>query len=351
MKLAMPARWADWPEPFWLLDFPVWKHPHVRRMLAPKALRFVRGSGALKGCGTLVLWGLQPLPRQWPAERPVLRLEDGFLRSVGLGAELTRPLSWVADGQGMYYDATRPSDLEQILGGGVFAQDLLDRARCLRERVVAAGVSKYNVGSQVWRRPAGRDRIILVVGQVESDAAIAFGCPGIRRNLDLLRAVRAQEPDAYIVYKPHPDVEAGLRRAGHDEDQAAAWSDAILRDVSIAQVLHEVDAVHVLTSLAGFEALLRERQVICWGMPFYAGWGLTEDKISIARRTTRLSLDALVAGALILYPRYFAQGPQGPLPVEAALDCLERWKAREEGRRRWWQPLYRAFLRRWIGVR
>ena len=36
-----------------------------------------------------------------------------------------------------------------------------------------------------------------------------------------------------------------------------------------------VDEVHTLTSLTGFEALLRGIEVHAYGGPFYAGWGLT----------------------------------------------------------------------------
>ncbi|MGO1490802.1 MAG: capsular polysaccharide export protein, LipB/KpsS family, partial [Psychrobacter sp.] len=38
-----------------------------------------------------------------------------FVRSNGLGATLLAPLSVVIDEQGIYYDATQPSDLETLL--------------------------------------------------------------------------------------------------------------------------------------------------------------------------------------------------------------------------------------------
>ena len=60
-----------------------------------------------------------------------------------------------------------------------------------------------------------------------------------------------------LVYKPHPDVVAGLCRAGAGEDDAAALCDEVLLQGSIQQLFTQIDALHVLTSLAGFEALLR----------------------------------------------------------------------------------------------
>jgi capsular polysaccharide export protein len=188
----------------------------------------------------------------------------------------------------------------------------------------------------------GRRRI-LVPGQVEDDLSVMRGGAGaVRGNLDLLRAVRAAEPEAFIVFKPHPDVEAGYRRGGVADGAAAGLADLVLEKVPIAPLLGQVDAVHTITSLAGFEALLRGLPVTCWGRPFYAGWGLTQDRAPIPRRARRLSLDELVAGALILHPRY--QDPVTLLPTtpEALLDRLAEAAP--------WRGGVVAWLRRWQGA-
>jgi capsular polysaccharide export protein len=164
---------------------------------------------------------MAPSPEGLSDNVPVIRMEDGFLRSVGLGAELTRPLSWVVDRRGIYYDATRESDLEYLLERGQFSAELVARAAALRERVLAAGLTKYNLDGRPWRRPGGDRQVVLVPGQVESDASLAFGAPGLRTNMALLRMVRQTQPDAYLVYKPHPDVVARLRRDGNEDAHAA----------------------------------------------------------------------------------------------------------------------------------
>jgi capsular polysaccharide export protein len=98
-----------------------------------------------------------------------------------------------------------------------------------------------------------------------------------------------------------------------------------------------VDAVHVLTSLAGFEALLRGRAVTCHGTPFYAGWGLTRDLAPVpARRGRALTLDALVAGVLILYPRYLDPVSGLPCPPEVLVERMAR--AQANNRLRWIGP-------------
>ncbi len=322
------------------VGFSAWKRPIVRDFLAEHALVFVPDAAAVPAGAVVALWGCAPAPHHAGA---VLRLEDGFLRSVGLGAELVRPLSWVVDRRGMYYDATTPSDLEVLLQTHGFDADLHARAGALRERIVAEGITKYNLGPGGWQRPPGAKPVVLVVGQVETDASIAWGAPGpVRGNVELLHAVRAARPDAHLVFKPHPDVVARLRRAGAGEERAAAFCDEVLTGVPMHTLLAQVDEVHVLTSLAGFEALLRGRPVVTWGQPFYAGWGLTDDRVPVARRTRRLVLDELVAAALILYPRYLARHGGALITPEAALDELVRWRAEAPRRTGAWPA-----LRRW----
>ncbi|PWY55460.1 hypothetical protein DGG96_11820 [Legionella qingyii] len=301
---------------------PYWKRPIIRRFLAAHTVRFVRRTRSIKPGSVLLLWGSRPTPPKLRGDVSVARLEDGFLRSVGLGAALTRPLSWVIDTQGIYYNGTKTSDLENILQYSTFTEPLLERAASFHQRIVAHGVTKYNLKGQAWKPPANEKRIILVPGQVETDASIAFGTGVIKTNIELLRAVRAKNPDAWIIYKPHPDIVAGLRAKGIDEHKTHQYCDEYLDDVSIEHLLKYIDEVHVMTSLAGFEALLRGKAVTCYGLPFYAGWGLTTDMMSTPRRTRKLKLDELIAGALLLYPMYISWDKGTRVAPEEALEEL-----------------------------
>ena len=330
--------------------FTPWKQPSLRRFLAGRAVRF-RWARSLPGrrAEAVAVWGRRARPRllATAADRtlPVLRVEDGFLRSVGLGADLIDPISWVVDRTGMYYDATGPSDLERLLAGSDWTAAQLQRAAALRQRLVTEAITKYNLSGASWQRPASASRVVLVVGQVESDASIRFGAPALNSNLALLQAVRAAEPDAFVIYKPHPDVVAGLCRSGEGELQAAAFCDQVLTEGSISTLFSQVDALHVLTSLAGFEALLRGVEVHCWGLPFYAGWGLTRDQLRCERRGRSLPLDALVHGALIDYPRYVSRHSGWFISPEQAIDELVAWRQGPPVQRSLVQALFRHWGR------
>lgn len=326
------------PETVAAASFSRWKKPIVRAFLAGSKVSFLQAAGQAPAGSALAVWGRRQVHS---TASQVLRLEDGFMRSVGLGADLVRPISWVADDIGIYFDASAPSRLEQLLLQHEFDEALQLRARLLREQIVAARITKYNVGAASWQRPPVAGPVILVPGQVESDASIAWGAAGIGTNLGLLQAARRAEPHAYLVYKPHPDVLAGLR--GNDSlstQTPEAWRllcDEVVTDANMGQLLDEVDAVHTITSLTGFEALMRGKRVVTWGLPFYAGWGLTEDRAAadpclLRRRHRRLSLDELVAATLILYPTYLSRASGVFTTPERALQELQSWQRADAAR-------------------
>ncbi len=262
---------------------------------------------------------------------PMAQIEDGFLRSSGLGSNLTPPCSIVVDRRGAHYDPSRPSDLEVILAETVFEESLLARARRLIRTLVASELSKYNTGEHHLDL-SNRDgrRIVLVAGQVEDDVALRLAGAGLTSNLQLLCRVRALEPNSFIIYKPHPDVLAGHRRGLVAVRDANAYADLIVRDVAMPTLLKLVDAVHVISSLTGYEALLRQCEVVVHGQPFYAGWGLTKDLNPVSRRTRVLSLEQLVAGSLILYPRYMDPVTGLPCPVEILTERLAAGRKRHD---------------------
>lgn len=334
------------PAKLYAIGFSRWKKPLVQLFFQGSDTAFVKRANEVPSGATLLIWGSAEICGL-PPECNILRIEDGFLRSSGLGADLIRPMSWVVDDCGIYYDATRPSRLERILQDSTFEEALLERAQSFRACIVKQGIGKYNMGASGWLRPPHAKHVILVPGQVENDASIRFGAPKGATNLGLLKAVREANPHSYIVYKPHPDVVAGLRRSGRGEDEVQNWCNEIVSTGDAVQMLDEVDEVHTQTSLTGFEALLRGVEVICHGNPFYAGWGLTTDLNPLARRTRKLTLDELVAGALILYPTYVSRVTDAYTTPERAVEELVEWRDAGPSMMPIWRRGLRGVLRWW----
>ncbi|HSF64498.1 MAG TPA: capsular polysaccharide biosynthesis protein [Paracoccaceae bacterium] len=322
----------------------LWKRPHLRRFFgAAGALRFATRPAAAvaqarrRGAG-LMVWAGRETPDLAATGLPLRRVEDGFLRSRGLGANLVPPISLVADDLGIYYDPSRESRLERLVLAGPPPGGRL-RAERLIAAIVAAGATKYNLGGAPLPDLPPRPRI-LVPGQVEDDASIRLGAGEVRTNLDLLRAVRAARPDAAILFKPHPDVVAGLRAGAVDPADLTGLADLVLPQADPAALFAQVDEVWTITSLMGFEALLRGLRVTTLGAPFYAGWGLTTDLGPVPDRRRRApdghplprpDLAALVHAALIAYPRYRDPVSGHPCPPEVALERLAQAGIPEPG--------------------
>ena len=312
----------------------MWKRRHIKAMFRPDArerLFFGNPAKAIKAAqdrqGDVVAWSSR-IDERFEADCAragvgLIRLEDGFIRSVGLGTTFHLPMSLVLDDLGIYYNPESPSRLEHILQNYSFDDALIMRAISLIEAMVSKDISKYNLQKPADEMDFPTDKqIILVPGQVDDDASIKFG-GGNMTGLDLLRAVRSRRPDAFIIFKPHPDVTSGLRFGLSDRETALEFADNYAGDTPIGVLVKACQEVHTISSLTGFEALLRRKRVTCYGLPFYANWGLTEDLRQCDRRQRKLSLEQLVAGTLILYPQYFdphSQLPCGPETIIKRID-------------------------------
>ncbi len=293
-----------------------WKRPHLRA--------FFGGHGGITfGQGSTTARPMVWASKAGPEHTNATRIEDGFLRSRGLGASLTPPLSLVTDDLGIYYDPHQPSRLEALIADSTALTPAeIARSTRLTDRICTLGLSKYNISGRSdpnWPETPDTARKILVVGQVEDDASIRLGAGKVAKDADLLALAREQNPDARLLYKPHPDVEAGLRQGGIDAPEGVT----VAHDADPIALIAEADEIWTMTSLLGFEGLLRGTPVTVTGAPFYAGWGLTRDLGAIpARRVAKPTLAGLVHAALIDYPRYRDPISGLPCPVEVIVDRL-----------------------------
>lgn len=289
------------------VGFSPWK-----RKVVPYYLRSPLGELSQVSCvsdvpqtARMLVWGRKMEIPEHLQNRTVW-VEDGFIRSKGLGAAFNFPYSWVLDHTGIYFDSSSPSDLEILYNHGFEAPDL-EESRKLIDVLLAKRMTKYNLMTTpiTFDKQRIEDRkIILVPGQVEADASILFGSPAVKSNLELLEVVRKEEPEAFLIFKAHPDLVANARHGKILTDGIEQVADLVVTEGNVLDWLDQCDEVHTMTSTVGFEALIRRVPVVTYGLPFYAGWGLTKDHMTCDRRRRNLTLEELVCGALMKYPRY-----------------------------------------------
>ena len=262
------------------------------------------------------------------AGKPHLCVEYGFISSLGLAINHSPQHSIIVCPGSIYFDATRPSALETRLNSGDYSLNASQQARATEcmERIVRHRITKYNHAPQSDLRDRfpdnGTPRVLLVdqrFGDVSVDKGL--GCAfTFERMLEAALAL----PDHEILIKLHPDAISG----GQGSYFARILPDPLPPRVTIVdfdvnpfRLFEVVEKVFVCTSQLGFEALMAGRQVHCFGVPFYAGWGLTQDHVAVPRRRRRRGLAEIFHLFYIEHSRYYLPG-RGVAEIEDLIGLL-----------------------------
>lgn len=207
-------------------------------------------------------------------ELDIFFLEDGFIRSGPDNESGAPPLSIVMDSQAPYFDTTRPNDLTDLIANFDFEQSGYDEALTqeMLDYYVAHRVSKYNHQPYVDIVPiygVKNKRRILVLGQVPHDDSLKYGGGIGITILDVVNQAIVENPDAQIIVKPHPMT---LNDSSIVTSLAELECFILTQSIHLVDALETIDHVYTITSLGGFEALLRGKKLTVLGQPFYYSW-------------------------------------------------------------------------------
>lgn len=255
---------------------------------------------------------------------PLWRIEDGFIRSADLGASHSIPYSLVIDKKGLYYNSHKPSEIEDLLNTYDFDKESDDYKQYsdILETINSHKISKYNPPILAHATPLKVKNRILIIGQVDNDASLRYGNPNNWTMEDMVRLAYYENPNAEILYRPHPEVYKGYQKSKFKKQNIEKFAKVISSEEHIVELIERIDHVYTLTSLTGLEALLRGKKVTVLGMPFYAGWGLTDDRCSCSRRQRTLTIEQLFFATYIIYPKYFAESIGANNKKEAILSTI-----------------------------
>ncbi|MDR0339272.1 MAG: hypothetical protein LBH65_03225 [Desulfovibrio sp.] len=236
-----------------------------------------------------------------------------------------RSCSWIVDDMAFYYDALVPSRIERFLNSKerVLQPEEKERAgkiiALLRERKI----TKYNY--QPFRTPdilrlPGKK--VLVADQSLRDASITRGMANERSFADMLDAAIAENPDAYVIIKTHPNSLTKGRGSYYGKVRENGRIHKLTEIVNPWCVLEAVDKVYVCTSQIGLEAMMCDKETHCFGMPVYAGWGLTKDRVALERRKEDVTLEELVHALYVRFSVYIHPENGDLCAVEEYVEAL-----------------------------
>jgi hypothetical protein len=285
----------------------------------------------------LVQWGVTPtLSKLKQAQigrelgRPTLIVEDGFIRSIGIGLSGEAGLSIIMDDTTAYYDAiSAPSRLERQINSNI---EITDEQRInalqLIKKIVSFKVSKYNHAPQIdlvdcFPQLQNRQHRVLLIDQRYHDQSVESGLANDQSFDQMVLDALENYPQSQILIKKHPDSILGAKKSYLNFERLEKLNAMhriipIMFDINPYSLFSQVDDIFVATSGMGFEALMAGHKVHCYGIPFYAGWGLTQDKQTISRRHRSRRLEDIFHFAYIENSRYF----HPDLGTRVSLDTL-----------------------------
>jgi len=325
---------------FFLCNIKPWKEPIITELLKAKGaevFQHIPHDASAKHVDrvfigqenpTIIIWGMQAPDAllKYAAEHKldIWHIEDGFIRSIGLGAEHIPPASVIIDKTGgLYFRSDRPSSMEDILNSKRFTEADIARAKRIMSEILKYNATKYNLNETEtnYQIDSTQDNIIIF-GQCEDDNSILYGSPEIQLNTDLIKQVLKDFPNSNIYYRPHPDVTAGLRVQLSDPSEFADRICIMEQPYPIWENIEKFQRVCVMTSLAGFEALMRGRKVKTYGQPFYSGWGLTDDLVPCIRRKQNRTLEEVFFAAYVEASTYLIPGTGQEVEIETVLQMM-----------------------------
>lgn len=243
---------------------------------------------------------------------PLFFVEDGFIRSVEIGLRGSPGLSFLVDDLAPYYEAREWSRIELTLASEWnISNEQIAEARACIDDIKARRISKYNHAPDYapsWQ--ADPRRKILLVDQRNGDQSVSSGLASADTFREMVSDATSMEK-SLVILKRHPDATIGNMgsyfSAGNLGPLLSHPSVAFHDDeINPYSLFDAVDEVWCVTSGMGFEALIAGKKVKVYGAPFYAGWGLTEDRLRLDWRSkTPRTLEEIFYCAYLARSVYF----------------------------------------------
>lgn len=324
----------EFPKKIAILNAQKWKKPYYDKFLQFCDLRYIseKELNTLTPDEGLVSWGQRFNQSYLDYLRKkgfkVYQCEDGFLRSFGLGCELTQPFSLSFDDKGLYANPKLESKLNDLVTKPLNTKEFKESQLFIR-LFKSLRLTKYLSVGQELSPPLldflvkNKDKkVMLVCGQVADDVSFLNSGFSQLTFQSLISTIKVENPDSLVIYRPHPDCFKGIRQGEVFLEEA----DYVDIESNIASLLDISEEIHVVNSLTGVEALLMGKKVVCWGNSWYCGRGLTVDKGSEIQSKTAVSLEQLVHGAYIKNPIYFDYNSNQYTSVFNLLEILKNPK-------------------------
>lgn len=250
--------------------------------------------------------------------------EYGLISGLSIPSKTPFKFSLILDDIGIFFDATNPSRTLSLLeeDPSLDNPNTIERAKHLISKIVENNIVKYNDAPLMNLEVDPEKHKILVIDQTKGDLSISLGgCEAFSFD-DMLEHALSQE-NAQVFVKLHPETSQGVKGANFDIGKLEKDSRITLikQDCNIMHQIKQVDEIYTMTSGAGLEGIMAGKKVRCFGVPFYSGWGLTEDMQTVERPRTR-SIEEIVSALFFRQTLWFDPETREETTPEATINKL-----------------------------
>jgi capsular polysaccharide export protein len=200
-----------------------------------------------------------------------------------------------------------------------------ERAKSLISRICRSNFTKYNkyVASQSFEIEEGA---VLVIDQKRGDASIQFAGARDDDFQRMISAAATENSTRPVYFKRHPDSILGNGKSFAVPNRPNV---VVLPDhVSINSIIDKAGKIYTLSSQVGFEGLLRGKEVVTFGQPFYSGWGITDDRNPQQRRVTKRTIEEIFHVACIQLSVYANPWNGTIIEMEEMFDLVDDMRSR-----------------------
>ena len=287
----------------------------------------------------MIIWGMnmyyhnaRTIEMALATDTKLLIAEDGFIRSINNFVNKTIPskyrnsISFTFSNLPHFF-ADEITTLEYMLNNEKLKLDnkQIERAKYLIDKIIKNKISKYN-HQPIYKPEIGKNKNkVLVIDQSYGDMSISYGWANEDTFKNMLEVAIKENYNADIIIKTHPDAlvkNSERAKCYYSSEDIKENVYLMSEEINPISLLEIVDKVYVCTSQLGFEALMMGKEVHVFGMPFYAGYGLTIDYQKCERRKNNRTLEEIFYITYINYSYYVNPEKEERCEIEEAIDYL-----------------------------
>lgn len=246
----------------------------------------------------------------------ISRVEDGYLRSFDLGKEHNQANSLVIDNESLHFDKNGKSIIHELISEEIDEKITNQHAEYFIKFCKNNFITKYSAINKKHLDTIERinnlfpaANFIGVVGQKPNDKSMIYGNPKSYSNFSIFYKALKENKDSIIIFKQHPDVVDNLltdiliRLFCIFSKRTFFIKDKFLSPIYF---INRSNVIYTISSTIGLEALIHDKKTVVFGTPFYAGYGLTEDRVKIERKKKLITKEQLIYNYIYRYCKYSA---------------------------------------------